>query len=98
MTVEHVTLALVAAALFVIGYLLGTYERRRTATWRLAAEIADALDDYELMHAMQAVDEAVAPARALYVARALTGADPPDLSRLDIADGITPTAPTKETP
>lgn len=97
MTFEHLTFALVAGLVLAVGYLLGAYERRRQTTWRLAETIAASLDEYELLHAMPAADDAVATTRALYVARAITGADPPDLSRLDLADGLTHPAPTEET-
>lgn len=98
MTFEHLTLALIAGLVLAVGYALGAHERRSEASWRLTETVMDALDDYELKHAMPAVDDAVAVTRAQHVVRALTGADPPDLSRLDLADGLTPPAPTKETP
>lgn len=98
MTFEHLTFALVAGLVLAIGYALGAYERRTEATWRLEQTVMDALDDYELAHAMPPAEEAVATTRARAVVRAITGTDPPDLSRLDLADGLTHTAPTKGTP
>lgn len=98
MTVEHLTLALIAGLVLAVGYALGAHERRTEATWRLEQTVMDALDDYELAHAMPPVDEAVATTRARAVVRAITGTDPPDLSRLDLADGLAHPAPTKDMP